>query len=113
MRGLTRVVISSGALAVLGGCPASSSKPDGGALLASSAPAARFGVKVPLPEGWTARVGADQSFRAGPGERIVLRIDQEAGEGAALPTASQLEKTLKASLGADARLRAEETQETN
>lgn len=52
---------------------------------------ARAGVKVPLPEGWHAEVGADQSFRAGPAGRVVLRVDLRPGSGGDFPSTDQLE----------------------
>ena len=58
----------------------------------------RAGVRVPLPDGWTARVGSDQSLRAGPQDRVVLRIDQRAGERREFPTARELEEGLRASV---------------
>ena len=45
--------------------------PDAGA----PAAAPRSGVKVPLPPGWTAQLGPDDSFQAGPAGRAVLRVD--------------------------------------
>ncbi len=54
----------------------------------------RVGVKVPLPDGWTARVGSDQGFRAGPGDRVVLRIDKRPSDGGGILSAEELERQL-------------------
>ena len=50
----------------------------------------RSGVKVPLPPGWTAQLGADDSFQAGPPGRTVLRVDIRPGAGEQLPDPEQL-----------------------
>ncbi|MFZ5471493.1 MAG: hypothetical protein ACOZIN_18875 [Myxococcota bacterium] len=55
-------------------------------------------MKVPLPEGWTARVEEDQSFQSGPASRSVLRIDLRPGAGEELPTAEGLKAALVDSL---------------
>jgi hypothetical protein len=55
-------------------------------------------VKVPLPEGWVAHIAGDQSFRAGPPGRAVLRIDLRPGGGASLPGGASLEGLLTAEL---------------
>jgi hypothetical protein len=56
----------------------------GGTATASEAPATpRAGVKVPLPEGWSAQLAADGSFQAGPRGRPVLRVDIRPGQAAA------------------------------
>lgn len=100
---------------VCGACPGSkkdeTARSDGGASSAPTA-ASRLGVKVPLPDGWTARIGADQSFRAGPGDRVVLRIDQEAGEGSELPSASALQQRFRSQMN-DAQVSADEVVESD
>jgi hypothetical protein len=82
------------ALSLLGGCkgckqegsaPAEAS-PDGAARTSSL----RSGVKVPLPDGWSAQVAPDDSFQAGPPGRPVLRVDLRRGQGAQKPSAEQL-----------------------
>ncbi len=78
---------------LLAGCPAPKEpapSPD------AAARPARAGVKVPLPDGWTARVGNDQSFQAGPQDRVVLRIDQRSGAAAELPSPAELQEGLRA-----------------
>ncbi|MBF5045402.1 hypothetical protein FGE12_23550 [Aggregicoccus sp. 17bor-14] len=63
--------------------------PDAGVAPRGS-PAPRAGVKVPLPPGWTAQLGADGSFQAGPAGRAVLRVDIRPGAGAQLPDTETL-----------------------
>lgn len=89
-RGRARVL---GAVALLAlGCPekqedsVAAEAPDAG----RPAAAPRSGVKVPLPPGWTAQLGADGSFQAGPAGRAVLRVDIRPGAGAQLPDAEAL-----------------------
>jgi hypothetical protein len=55
-------------------------------------------MKVLLPEGWTALLGADQVLRAGPPGHPVLRIEPRSGAGEALPTAEGLADRLRAEL---------------
>ena len=50
----------------------------------------RAGVKVPLPQGWSALVAADASFQAGPPGRPVLRVDHRKGEGDHMPSVEEL-----------------------
>jgi hypothetical protein len=67
---------------------------------AEEAPAARptaqrrVGVKVPMPEGWTAQVAQDGSFQFGPPGHPVLRVDLRPGEGDKLPSPDGLAETL-------------------
>ena len=55
----------------------------------------RAGVKVPLPQGWSALVAADSSFQAGPPGRPVLRVDIRRGEGAKLPSVEELTDSIR------------------
>ncbi|HVE81615.1 MAG TPA: hypothetical protein VND93_02160 [Myxococcales bacterium] len=48
------------------------------------------GVKVPLADGWSARLGAEQSLSVGPPGRAVLRIDLRPGAAASRPDSAQL-----------------------
>jgi len=48
------------------------------------------GVKVPLADGWSARLGAEQSLTVGPPDRAVLRIDLRPGAAAAKPDSAAL-----------------------
>ncbi|WP_141621326.1 hypothetical protein [Myxococcus sp. AB036A] len=50
----------------------------------------RSGVKVPLPDGWSALVAPDESFQAGPPGRPVLRVDLRRGDGEQLPSVDTL-----------------------
>nr|WP_211193963.1 hypothetical protein [Pyxidicoccus fallax] len=50
----------------------------------------RSGVKVPLPDGWSAQVAPDESFQAGPPGRPVLRVDLRRGQGEQMPTVDAL-----------------------
>lgn len=50
----------------------------------------RSGVKVPLPPGWTAQLGPDDSFQAGPAGRAVLRVDIRPGAAEQLLDPEQL-----------------------
>jgi len=82
------------ALALLSGCKGceqeeaapSASSADSGARASSL----RAGVKVPLPDGWSAQVAPDESFQAGPPGRPVLRVDLRRGQGEQLPSADAL-----------------------
>ncbi len=82
------------ALSLLGGCKGckqegsapAEARPDGSAREASP----RSGVKVPLPDGWSAQVAPDDSFQAGPPGRPVLRVDLRRGQGAQKPSADDL-----------------------
>jgi hypothetical protein len=86
--------------AVAVGCPAAPAAPDERppALVAVPRPAARSGVKVPLPDGWSAQVGPDGALRAGPPGHAVLRIEPRPGAGADLPTAQDLARALEGAL---------------
>lgn len=61
--------------------------------------AGRTGVQVPMPPGWTARIGAENSFQAGPPGTALLRIDRRPDEADALPSPDELRSKLQASLG--------------
>ena len=61
----------------------------------------RVGVQVPMPPGWTARIGSDQSFQAGPSGTSLMRIDRHPGAASALPSPETLKEGLVKSLGAD------------
>jgi len=80
------------------GCPAPPTQPAVGPPAPPPRPALRGGVKVPVPDGWAAQVGADGSLRAGPPGHAVLRIEPRPGEGAALPTPRALAEALKGAL---------------
>jgi hypothetical protein len=56
--------------------------------------APRSGVKVPLPPGWTAQLGPDGSFQAGPAGRAVLRVDIRPGAAEQLPDAEALAQSV-------------------
>jgi hypothetical protein len=56
------------------------------------------GVKVPLADGWSARLGAEQSLTVGPPGRAVLRIDLRPGQAASKPTSEALAKAFIAGL---------------
>lgn len=58
------------------------------------------GVKVSLPEGWSAQIAADHSFQAGPRGRPVLRIDLRPGAAELFPSEAQLQAALIEQLGA-------------
>jgi hypothetical protein len=69
--------------------PESVAAPDAGSAAArSNTP--RSGAKVPLPPGWTAQLGADDSFQAGPAGRTVLRVDIRPGAAEQLLDPEQL-----------------------
>src|SRR5262245_4964039 len=55
----------------------------------------RAGVKVPLPQGWSALVAADGSFQAGPPGRPVLRVDVRRGEGEQMPSVEDLAGSIR------------------
>jgi hypothetical protein len=55
--------------------------------------AGRTGVKIPRPDGWTVRVGPEQSLAIGPANRTVLRIDIRPGAADQLPSTEMLERT--------------------
>ncbi|WP_044890244.1 hypothetical protein [Myxococcus hansupus] len=80
------------ALTLLGGCKGCN--PDGAASGSGEgkdrASSLRSGVKVPLPDGWSAQVAPDESFQAGPPGRPVLRVDLKRGDGEQMPSADTL-----------------------
>ena len=55
----------------------------------------RAGVKVPLPQGWSAVVAADGSFQAGPPGQPVLRVDVRRGEGEKMPSVEELTDSIR------------------
>ena len=57
------------------------------------------GVKVPLAEGWSARLGKEQSLAVGPAGRAVLRIDLRPGAAASRPDAAELVRLFSSSFG--------------
>ncbi len=81
------------ALSLLAGCKGCKQE-DSAPAASPSGPARgsslRSGVKVPLPEGWSAQVAPDDSFQAGPPGRPVLRVDLRRGQGAQKPSAEDL-----------------------
>jgi len=68
-----------------------------------SSGARRAGVKVPLPDGWSAKAISDDVLAAGPSGRTVLRIEIRQGGGAAFAPADELASRFRASLKLDAR----------
>lgn len=58
----------------------------------------RAGVKVPMPEGWRAEIGADQSFLSGPPDRTILRVDLRPGAAGSFPTPDGLERAFAVGL---------------
>jgi hypothetical protein len=50
----------------------------------------RTGVKVPLPQGWSALTASEDSFQSGPPGHPVLRVDVRRGEGAKMPSPEKL-----------------------
>jgi hypothetical protein len=56
------------------------------------------GVKVPLADGWSAGLGAEQSLTVGPAGRAVLRIDLRPGAAASKPDSTQLARLFAAGL---------------
>lgn len=75
------------------GCPEKAPQ----ATPAPARPGPRSGVKVPLPEGWTAQPGGG-SLQVGPVGRPVLRIEPRPGAGSALPEPKRLAASLEAEL---------------
>jgi hypothetical protein len=55
---------------------------------------------VPLADGWSARLGAEQSLTVGPPGRAVLRIDLRPGAAASKPDSEALAKLFVAGLDA-------------
>ncbi|WP_338872607.1 hypothetical protein [Myxococcus stipitatus] len=103
------------ALCLLSGCKGckeesaspGASPPDG------TAQTHRSGVKVPLPEGWSAQVAPDDSFQAGPPGRPVLRVDLRRGQGEQLPSVEKLvERVREESKNFEISLDQEEQKET-
>src|SRR6185503_2054458 len=78
-RALLAAVLALAAL--ITGCPEKKQAPapsQGGSASAENAERLspqRSGVKVPLPQGWSALVASDGSFQSGPPGRPVLRVD--------------------------------------
>jgi hypothetical protein len=60
-------------------------------------------VKVPLEDGWSARIGPEQSLAIGPAGRAVLRIDLRPGAARERPMAEELARLFRGSM-ADAHL---------
>jgi len=56
------------------------------------------GVKVPLADGWSARLGKEQSLTVGPAGRAVLRIDLRPGAAASRPDSAELIRLFTAAL---------------
>jgi len=87
------------ALTLLGGCKGckgeSASTTGGDEGRASSI---RSGVKVPLPDGWSAQVAPDESFQAGPPGRPVLRVDLKRGDGEQMPSVDTLADRIREEL---------------
>jgi len=83
------------ALTLLGGCEGcgkeSASSEEGEGRPSSI----RSGVKVPLPEGWSAQVAPDESFQAGPPGRPVLRVDLRRGDGEQMPSVDALAERVR------------------
>lgn len=71
--------------AALSGCPA----PQGDGAPDAAGRHTHEGVKVPLPSGWVVHSAADQTFRAGPPGRTVLRIEARPAQ-ARLPSPESL-----------------------
>jgi len=80
--------------AVLVGCPDRTAQPspDGGAVSAG-----QRGLRVDLPEGWTARVDSDGSLLLGPAGRPVLRVTRRA-EPKEPPSAESLSKLFRSEM---------------
>jgi hypothetical protein len=55
----------------------------------------RTGVKVPLPQGWSALTASEDSFQSGPPGRPVLRVDVRRGEGAKMPSPEELASSVR------------------
>lgn len=92
---MRNALAAAAAVALGAACPEprhGASVPDGGAPL-------RAGIKVPLPPGWTARASADETLVAGPGQRVVLRLQQLPGGAGAQPEAEALLQGFKTRLG--------------
>lgn len=87
---------------VLAGCPDAKKESEGKTEPArheASAPAGRrSGVKVPLPEGWTARAASEELLAVGPAGRDVLRIELRPGQGSQLPSAEELVERLRGAM---------------
>jgi hypothetical protein len=82
------------ALALLSGCKGCGQEEAGPSAASSDSggrgSSLRSGVKVPLPDGWSAQVAPDESFQAGPPGRPVLRVDLRRGQGEQLPSVDAL-----------------------
>ncbi|WP_426734438.1 hypothetical protein [Myxococcus faecalis] len=90
-----RHIASGVVLALLSGCKGC----DGGKDSPDASPpeqTSRSGVKVPLPEGWSAQVAPDDSFQAGPPGRPVLRVDLRRGKGEEMPSVEDLADRVRA-----------------
>nr|WP_217439465.1 MULTISPECIES: hypothetical protein [unclassified Myxococcus] len=103
------------ALSLLSGCKGCKDEgADSGALSPDgAAQTPRSGVKVPLPDGWSAQVAPDDSFQAGPPGRPVLRVDLRRGQGEQLPTVDALaERVREESKNFEVSLDQEESKDT-
>lgn len=74
--------------ALLGACRCER-PPEPGPPPVPEAPPGR-GVKVPLADGWSARLGKEQSLTVGPAGRAVLRIDLRPGAASSRPDSAEL-----------------------
>lgn len=71
---------------------------DGGATASNGTAQKRSGVKVPLPEGWRAELGPEQSLLAGPAGRTILRVDLRPGAAREFPSPDALERAFAAGM---------------
>ncbi|MCP3102993.1 hypothetical protein LZ198_29350 [Myxococcus sp. K15C18031901] len=84
------------ALCLLSGCKGCNEEGASPATSSEGSASGRSGVKVPLPDGWSAQVAPDDSFQAGPPGRPVLRVDLRRGQGAQLPKVDELAERVRA-----------------
>lgn len=84
--------------AALGACPNGGARPPKDAGTSSKPGPERARVKVPLPEGWSARATQEGVLWVGPPGRDVLRIEVHPGQAEDLPSADALAREFQASL---------------
>lgn len=75
------------ALAVAAGCKCGEPRP-GAEVKAPTT--TQGGIRVPMPDGWSAHLANDESLMIGPPTRPLLRIDLQPGGGANLPSTDKL-----------------------
>lgn len=97
MRPADRAALLAAAL-VAAACPSCRDKSAQPPSHSASPVRSAIGVKVPLPEGWSAHAASEGTLLLGPAGRPVLRIDLKAGAASQLPSPAALEEAFRKDL---------------